>query len=198
MQILTGAKREFQQAESPSRHHRVRALKPTEALGELEQARLPPSFHLPPHQPPGPRRPPQLPPVPPRGPRKPNQPPDPQREPELPVPRFPPLLRGAAHVADRARRELQQDHGPSRLGGVPEEAAEAERGGEPAGVAAAGGDGAGLARGEAVPVRQHKRDTEGVGEEEEVVVREAGEERDVQRGDVEEPAGEGGVHHAEL
>lgn len=147
LQITSRIECKFQQAKPVARYNWFRVTKPKKAIGKLEQTGLPPSLDLPPHESPNPRCSSQLSPIPPPRPRKPNQPTSPQCEPKFPIPSNPTLLHRPSHLSSRVGRELQQDHRPTRVHRVPQEAPKAQRRRESARLATHGSHGARNPRG---------------------------------------------------
>ena len=141
----------LQQAEQVTRHNRVRADKPEEAVSELQQAGFSSKLDLTPNISEGSWCTLELPKGTSGGPREPGEPWDSECEPELPLLGNPPLFHRAPLVPPRTWPQLQQHQDLASLHWLPQEPQEAKCWREPFGVSLNGGGGAGTACGDGVP-----------------------------------------------
>jgi hypothetical protein len=183
VQFAGGAECQLQPADEAAGHAGLRAPRPPPAVRQLQQAHLPALLHLPHDGAAGAGCAPQLPPRAPRRAREPRKPRDAQREPELPVPAGAALRHRPPRLAPGAGHQLQLHLRAAGLHGLPHQARQVQRHGQPAGVPAHGRGGAEPRRHAHLPQRPDQQRREQQEEEAVVDAQEAGQVQHVLSGD---------------
>jgi hypothetical protein len=164
-QCAGGAERQLQPADEAAGHAGLRAPRPPAAVRQLQQARVPAVVHLPHDGAAVAGRAPQLPPRAARRAGEPRRPRGAQREPELPVPAGAALRHRPPRLAPGAGRQLQLHRRAPGLHGLPHQARQVQRRGQPAGVPAHGRRRAEPRRHARLPQRADERHRQGQEEE---------------------------------